>query len=162
MIFINHIKPDEWWELNKEEMRAYNYMGGSHGITEDDINNADRIECKNWHELYLVKHFCPIKTDKWEREAWLSPEGEFYEGEAHAIMAESICEIIYGKEPDADTFFGEDFLEERGWVRVASSFMWQVRLDSWTGKRLTQKQYDALWDWCECHKKKFPEGIEIK
>ena len=58
-------------------------------------------------------------------------------------------------------YYAEDFLEERGWVRAASSFMWEVRFDDWKDKRLTQKQYDALWDWCECHKKQFPKGIEV-
>ena len=162
MFFINHLNPNEWWEWDKDNMIAYNYMGGHHSIDEDDINNADCVECKNWHELYLKKHFCPIETDKWEREAWLSPEGKFYQGEAHMVMAEYICDIIYGKESDIDSYYGEDFLIEHGWVKVASSFMWQVRLNEWNGKRLTQKQFDALYDWCECHNKVFPKGIEIK
>lgn len=160
MYFINHLNPDEWWEWDKEQMTAYNYHGGHHSVDTNDISNAECCEYNSWHELYLAKHFCPLEVDKWEREVWISPEGKYYEGEAHAVMAEGICEIIYGNGLDFD--FAEDFLEEQGWIRAASSFMWEVRFDNWKGKRLTQRQYDALWDWCECHKKKFPKDIEIK
>lgn len=157
MKFINHLRPDEWWEWCPESMTAYNYRGGCHNVNENALGNVECIECESWHELYLKTRFCPLEVDKWEREVWISPQGKYYEGEAHAVMAEYICDIIYGEELD----FAEDFLEERGWIRAASSFMWEVRFDDWKDKRLTQKQYDALWDWCECHKKKFPTGIEV-
>ena len=157
MFFINHLRPDEWWEWDTETMTAYNYRGGWHNVNENKLGNVECIECESWHELYLKKGFCPLEVEKWEREVWISPQGKYYEGEAHAVMAEYICDIIYGEEIE----FAEDFLEERGWVRAASSFMWEVRLDTWKGKRLTQRQYDALWDWCECHKKKFPKGVEV-
>ena len=159
MFFINHLRPDEWWEWDRENMKAYNYMGGWHNINENSLGNAQYYECDSWHELYLAKHFCPLETDKREREAWISPEGRYYYGEAHAVEAEYICDIIYGNGLDFD--YAEDFLEEQGWVRVSSGAMWKVRFDNWRGKRISQRQYDALWDWCEYHKKEFPKGIEV-
>lgn len=159
MFFINHLRPDEWWEWDRENMVAYNYHGGHHDVNENYLGGVECYEYDSWHELYLAKGFCPIEVDKWEREVWISPEGKYYEGEAHAVMAEYICDIIYGDDLDFD--FAEDFLEEHGWVRAASNFMWEVRFDTWKGKRLAQRQYDALWDWCECHKRKFPKGIEV-
>jgi hypothetical protein len=159
MFFINHLRPDEWWEWNKEKMMAYNYRGGHHNINENDLGGVEYCEYESWHELYLAKGFCPFEVDKWECEVWISPEGKYYEGRAHAVMAEYICDIIYGEDIDFD--FAEDYLEEHGWVRATTSLMWEVRFDSWENKRVSQKQYDALFDWCECHKKDFPKKLEV-
>ena len=159
MFFINHLRPDEWWEWDRENMKAYNYMGGWHNINENSLGNAQYYECDSWHELYLAKHYCPFESSKREREAWISPDGRYYYGEAHAVQAEYLCDIIYGNDLDFD--YAEDFLEEQGWVRVSSGVMWKVRFDNWKGKRISQRQYDALWDWCEYHKKEFPKDIEV-
>lgn len=159
MFFINHLRPDEWWEWDRENVVAYNYMGGWHNVNENSLGGVECYEYDSWHELYLAKHFCPLETDIWERDVWISPEGKYYYGEAHAVEAEHICDIIYGLDLDMDD--AEDYLENLGWVRATTSLMWEVRFDTWEDKRLTQRQYDALWDWCECHKKRFPKGIEV-
>ena len=159
MFFINHLRPNEWWQWDRENMKAYNYMRGWHNVNENRLDGVECYEYDSWHELYLAKHYCPLESDKWERDAWISPEGKYYYGEAHAVEAEYICDIIYGLELDMDD--AEDYLEKIGWVRVTTSLMWDIRFDKLKEKRLTQRQYDALWDWCECHKKEFPNGIEV-
>lgn len=158
MYFINHMKPNEWWQFDTEKMRAYNFLGGFHYVTEEDIKRSEIIEFSSWHELYLAKNYCPFEVDVWNYDIWISPEGKYYEGKAHALQAEYICEIIYGVVDEI--LFYEDYIEKLGWIRATTSLMWDVRFDNWNGKRITQKQYDALWDWCECHQMKFPKGIE--
>ena len=160
MYFINHLRPNEWWRLDKANMKVYNYRHGFHYIDENQLNNSQVCEFDSWHELYLVKGFMPLQGDERLYEAWISPEGKFYDGKAHAVMAKYICDIIYGEDIDFD--FAEVFLEERGWIRVSANLMWQVRFASWDGKEITQKQFDALWDWCECHEKNFPIKVKVK
>ena len=158
MFFINHLRPDEWWRWDRENMIAYNYMGGWNNIDENRLGGVEYYECDGWHELYLAKHFCPLETDKSERNVWISPEGKYYCGDAHEVTAQYILDIIYGEEAD---FWDGDKLEARGWVRATTSMMWDVRFDEWSGKQLTQKQYDALWDWCQFHKMKLPNDVEV-
>lgn len=156
MLFINHLNKEEWWEFDKNKMMVYNYMGGHNSVDEESIAKAEIYDCNNWHELYLKKHFCPLEVDKWGRDVWISPDGRFYNGNAHEVTAGYLCEIIYGLE---DIDYGGDELESRGWIRATTSLMWDVRIDEWKEKIITQKQYNALWDWCECHKKTFPNDV---
>ena len=67
--------------------------------------------------------------------------------------------IIYGEEIE---WCAGDKLEAKGWVRATTSMMWDIRLGEWNGKRISQKQYDAVWDYCQCHKLKFPDGVEVR
>lgn len=157
MLFIYN--SDAWFELDKERMMLFNYMGGYHYVDEKCLSESEIYEYKDWHELYLAKHFCPLEVNIRWKDVWVSPDGKFYNGDAHENRAEEILEIIYGETDDI--WFG-DRLEELGWVRATTSLMWEVRFDEWKGKIITQKQYDALWDWCELHKKKFPININIQ
>lgn len=100
-----------------------------------------------------------LEVNKKSRDVWISPDGKFYNGNPHEIQAGYICEIIYGLD---DIAYGGDELESRGWIRATTSLMWDVRFDEWKNKYITQKQYDALWDWCECHKRKFPVNVNIQ
>lgn len=159
MYFIEK-KENEWWELDKETMCAFNFFGGYHTIKANELQICEVVECENWRDLYIKKRYCPLEvTIKW-RDVWISPEGKYYNGEAHENRAEEILEIIYG-EPDND--WAGDRLEQLGWIRATASLMWEVRADSeyWDEKKLTQKQFDALWDWCENHNKTFPHKIEV-
>ena len=150
-----------WWEFDENKMTVSNYSGGFHSIALELAQTSETITCESWHELYLQKGYCPLEvTVRWP-EIWISPDGKYYNGEAHENRAEEILEIIYG-ENDID--WHGDRLEELGWIRAAKNLMWEVRLDSgyWNNRHLTQKQYDALWDWCEKHGKTFPNNIEIQ
>ena len=159
MLFLKHPNRDGWWECDKERMRLYNYMGGHCDFDEKFLSESECCEYESWHDLYNEKHFCPLEEDKWARDVWISPDGKYYNGNAHEVAAGYLCDIIYGLE---DIDYGGDELESRGWCRATTSLMWEVRFDEWQGKKLTQKQYGALLNWCEAHKKKFPNGIMIK
>ena len=153
MIFINHL--NGWWELNKRKMKVFNFNGGYHSITEQELDSSEIFECDGWRELYQAKRYCPLEVHVRWIDVWVSPDGVFCNGDAHENRAEEILEIMYG---EVNVYWPGDRLEELGWIRATTSLMWEVRLDSdyWNDKRLTQKQYDALWDWCKCHNKKFP------
>lgn len=159
MLFINHLNKNEWWEFNKEKMIAYNYMGGHNSVDKEILKQVEICEYENWHKLYIAKNYCPLEEDKWENNVWISPDGKYYNGDAHEVKAAYLCDIIYGLE---DLEYGGDELESRGWIRATTSLMWEIRFDEWIGKSITQKQFDSLWDWCECHMRKFPKGIIIK
>ena len=145
-----------WWELDREKLTCYNYLGGHHSITESELSKAHTFECENWHELYLAKHYCPFESDKRSRNAWISPQGKIYEATSHDVTAEHLLDIIYG----LDVHWPGDELASRGWVRVTTSIMWDIRLKEWESKKLTQSQLNALWDWCNYHNKKFPHIAE--
>lgn len=155
MLFVKNSK-GEWWELNKETMTVSNFNGGFHSITRQELESSETVECEGWHELYIIRRWCPLEVNIRWTNVWISPEGKFYNGDAHENRAEEILEIIYG-EIDDSCWVG-DRLEELGWIRATTTLMWEVRIDSdyWTDKRISQKQYDALWDWCKLHNKKFP------
>ena len=159
ILFINHLNKEQWWEFDQEKMMAYNYMGGHHNVNEEQLEDVEILDYDSWHELYINTGFCPLETDKWERDVWISPDGKFYDGDAHEVRAAYLLDIVYGI-PDVD--YGGDLLEERGWVRATTSLMWNVRFQEWEGKRLTQKQYGALLEWCQSNRMKFPHGIVIK
>lgn len=97
MKFIQYPDQDFWWEWNTERMEAYNYNGGHHSINENGLGDCKYIEAKDWHDLYLKTGYNPMECDVYERDVWISPEGVYYYGDAHAVQAEHICEIIYGQ-----------------------------------------------------------------
>lgn len=55
MFFIKNSK-NEWWELDKETMTVFNFNGGSHNITKQDLESSEILECDGWHELYKIKN----------------------------------------------------------------------------------------------------------
>lgn len=160
MLFINYPTQDQWREWDQNKMRAYNYRGGWCDVDENALGGVECVELASWHELYLVKHFCPLAAEKLDRDVWISPDGEYYDGNAHEVAAEHILKLIYGENEDGHIFCAGDKLEGLGWIRATTSMMWQVRFDDWTGKTITQAQFDALWDYCHCHALKFPDDVE--
>ena len=151
MLFIQ-LQDNTWCKLDKEKLTAYNYMGGYHYIKEDELSNFKIFECSSWHELYIAKNYCPLESNMKCCNAWLSPDGKIYEATSHEVTAEKLFDIIYGIEP---TWAGDE-LESKGWVRITTSLMWDIRLDTWQNYSLTQKQQDVLWDWCQHHNKTYP------
>lgn len=159
MIFVKNGK-NEWWELNEKELTVFNYNGGCHKITKEELNSSDKVECESWTELYNITHFCPLEVNIRYKDVWISPNGLFYEGNAHENRAEEILEIMYN---ETDVAWYGDRLEELGWIRATTSLMWEIRLepDFWINKKISKKQYDALWDWCKQHNKDFPNTVDI-
>lgn len=146
-----------WWELDRNKLTAYNYMGGYNYITEEALSTLETFECDSWHELYSVKHFCPLEATTRCSNGWISPEGKIYEATSHEVTAEDLLEIIYGMK---DNNWPGDTLEELGWIKVTTSLMWEIRLNEWATKELTQCQIDTLWEWCSIHNKTFPYIIK--
>lgn len=157
LTFIKYPNDNAWWKFNKKQMRAYNHRGGHRDIDEETLNQVECFECNSWHELFLAKGFCPIERDIRNNDVWIAPNGKFYDGLAHEVTARQILDIIFGE--NIDDYCG-DILEKRGWIRATTSLMWDIRLDEFDGKILTQSQYDALWDWCLEHNIEFPKNIE--
>jgi hypothetical protein len=159
MLFINYPDKNHWREWDTDRMLCFNYRGGWCEVDENKLCDVQCLNLNSWHELYLKTRYCPFETDRLTRDVWISPDGKYYEGQAHEVEAEYLLDIIYGEDVE---WCAGDKLEEKGWVRATVSMMWEVRFDEWTGKRITQAQYDALWDYCECHKLRFPDGVEVQ
>lgn len=152
-----------YWEWDEERMRLYNYHGGWHDVDEnsDDWLDGVMIEAKDWHDLYLRTGFCPVETDIYERDAWLSPDGKFYEGEGHSVCAEWICDILFGLKEEDLPYSAESYLVERHWLKVTTTFMWGLYLADKPYFEMTQAQMNSLFDWCQLHKRQMPEKIYI-
>jgi len=85
---------------------------------------------------------------------WLSPDGEFYNGDAHENQAEHILESLYGID---DVIHPSDVLERLGWVRLTTTLMWDIRVkEGYFNRDLTQAQLSSMYDWCHYHNKEFP------
>lgn len=159
MTFVNYLDKNEWWKLDRENMRVYNFFGSCDCITESNLKRLRKLEYDSWHELYLAKHYCPLTATFWRQDVWISPEGKFYDGDTYEIKAKYICEIIYGL---SNVDCATDYLEKLGWIKATTSDVWELEYTIvWKGKQLTQKQFRALWNWCRAHRKKFPKDIKI-
>lgn len=160
MLFVC-IKKDSkiYWLKNKNGL-FYDYKERLYNL--EDFKNiiVQEKDCLDWHELYKSTGWLPNRTDKYEDETWISPNGEFYFGHGHSYEANTICEFIYG---DTNTLLNDDFLIKNGWIKTTTVlFLWNLYYDEYTKKFITQKQYDALFDWCKVHNKKFPKNIFVK
>ena len=158
MLFINYPTKDQWRKWDTDKMICFNYRGGWCEVNENALGDVECLNLDSWHDLYLAKRYCALEADKWERDVWISPDGKYYLGEAHEVEAEHLLDIIYGETVE---WCAGDKLEEKGWVRATTSAMWKVRMHEWQGKLLPQRQYDALWDFCQQHKLQFPKGVEV-
>lgn len=158
MLFINY-PSDQWRQWDTDRMLAFNYRGGYCKINENALGGVESVELDSWHELYLVKKFCPLTAEKRDKDVWIAPFGEYFIGEAHDVAAEYILDVVYGE--THDMCWAGDILEDKGWVRATTSAMWEYRLHEFNGKKMPQKQYDALFDYCQYHNLKFPKNIEV-
>ena len=152
MIFINYPNENEWRIWDQKNMKAINYNHGFCDIDENRLGNTKTIRAANWHSLYQKTHFCPLEVEIYANDVWIAPDGKYYDGVAHDVTAEKILNIIYG----VDGEYAGDQLESMGWIRATTTPMWKIRLNELKEKRLTQRQYNALLDWCVFHKIDFP------
>lgn len=160
-------EPDgAWWEWRRDRMRLVNFRGGGFNIDE----NADywalaeiHEEFGSWHDLYVATGFNPLVEDIDAFDVWISPEGQYFDGNAHAVAAEGIVPLVYGVDIDDPCFIGnaETFLEEHHWIKATRSFMWQVYLEHRTDWTMTRKTYGALVNYCNNHKLKIPKRVTI-
>ena len=153
-----------WWEWDEQNMKLRNFMGGGFDIDEnsDYWINAQIKEVDSWHELYVVEHWNPLEVDVKSSDVWISPKGEYFEGDTHAVAAHYICKLVYGLDIDIFAFdSAEDYLISHGWVKATCSLMWTIYQERDTTWRMTQNSFDALFDYCKFHGQQMPKKIEI-
>ena len=89
---------------------------------------------------------------------WLSPEGEFFNGDAHENRADDILYYIYKID---NVVHPSDALEKLGWVRLTCTLIWDIRVqEGYFNRKYTQAQLNSMYDWCKEHNKQFPVEVE--
>ena len=158
-----------WWHWCVETMHLINYHGGGFEIDENSEYwaTAEIREYDSWHELYKATGFNPLEADITDFDVWISPEGKYFDGNAHAVAAEHIVPLVYGVDIEDPCFIGnaEQFLEEHHWIKATRSFMWSLYLKHKTDWTMTPATYGALVNYCEADKRKIlpiPKGVIIK
>lgn len=111
-----------WYEADYDSNRLYNLRGGHLPLKKTDIEKYNQISCQDWHKLYMLTGFNPLKDDRLWHTGWISPEGDFYPCEAHEVDAEYIYQLIYGDDYAA---YG-DRLVQKGWLKVTNSLMFDI------------------------------------
>ena len=93
-----------WWNWNVEKMKLLNFRGGGFDIDEnaDYWLNAEVHEFDSWAALYHATGFNPLEEDIHAYDVWISPEGIYFDGDAHAVAAEGICKLVYDRDYDDD------------------------------------------------------------
>jgi len=118
-------------------------------ILEEELEKQQNRE---WYERNPVeKPSGEIDT----HDGWLSPDGKFYAclyGE-HISKAASLVYFLDGRRD----FNAERTLEETGWVKVATG---RLFWDYGNHNVPTQRQYDAVFDWCQKEGRVMPELFE--
>jgi len=149
-------------EFIKYDNKYYEFFRGKYFNCHDGYVQIPRFviestpleEYESWHDLYEKTGYMPIKCDTNERNTWCAPDGQMYEGQSHALEATYITEIIYGN--DLDLGEAEEFLIERGWVKLTTSNMYYYYAKDGMYKNLTRAQYEQINIWCIEH------GINLK
>ena len=155
----------KWWVWNAKLMRLSNYNHGGFDIDENAAYWATaekHPEILSWHELYRKTGYNPLESHIGAFNAWISPDGDFWEGEAHMVAAKKIAEIYYGYYCDDYSGECETYLLDRGWLKATKSAMWPYYLKdnetrAWT---TTPKAFLSLIEYCELHNLKIPMNIK--
>lgn len=139
----------DWYEFDIQRMRAINYNCGHFDI---DENSPEYIEAKlgdfvSWHDLYLETDYDPLIGEVCHC-GWISPYGDFYPAEAHAVTAADICDILYGLDFD-DIYDASSYLHKRGWVRVTTGVLMEYYIRDGEYDNVRKEQYFTLTDWAQ-------------
>ena len=149
MKFVKLCGEPEYWRLNEERMRLYNYQNGSFAIDEnsDEWMLSTIVEAEDWRDLYLKTGYCALYAHDFPRETWIDTDGMCYEGRyrSHEGLAEEIGNIVFGK----DNMNGDDLFQLLGWIKVTPSVMLQHYFDEGYYDHLTMAQVETLRKWAE-------------
>lgn len=159
MKFIKFDGDYVWNEFDEANLLARNLVGGYRKIDKNSFEyiNSTIIEAENWHDLHLKTGWLgPWVTIIYPHAGWLTPDGLFYQCNAHDIDAVKIVEFLYGKY--MDTSEAADFLTQRGWLKITTSLMWDIRLEEENKWYLTPIQEKKLFEWCHAMDMEFPKG----
>jgi hypothetical protein len=150
---------DFYHQWNEEQMILINYRSGWCNINENSEGwmEAEIVEADSWADLMIKTGYCPLETDIVYKDLWISPEGKIYDGNAHTVAAEHICELLFGEDSIA-MWDAERHLEQLGWIKV-SQFFWNMHLADMHVWFMTQAQANVVYDWCLLHNIKYPEDI---
>lgn len=154
-----------WWEWSTEKMKLLNFRGGGFSIDEnaDYWLTAEIRDFDSWSELYHSTGFNPIEEDIDALDVWISPEGKYFDGNAHSVAAESICKLVYNRDYDDDIIgdSAEYYLEQHHWIKATRGFMWKVYLDHRKDWSMTRATYGALVNYCKHNRLNIPKGVMI-
>ena len=154
MKFVNW--NNAWWELSDKGI-LYNYHNGHTSIDKEVLETLNCIECHDWHELYMLTGYNPLKVDIDSFNVWIDPAGNYFDGNAHGLKARDILELIYDEH---DVTLAEDVLVDRGWVKSTTSLMWEYYQQH--TYRVSRRTWDALVEYCKLHSLKVPEKYMFK
>lgn len=126
--FVRYAGSWDWWRWPQNgEMKVYNYRGGWHYINENSpkwMNATVLRDIKDWHDLFIQTGYCFLSNgQQLSYDMWIAPNGTFYvcEDGGHEIIAEYICDIVYGLDEDEMPMFTGDFLIDHGWIKVTTN-----------------------------------------
>lgn len=126
---------------------------------DEESNIADRI-----FEAMIDKFICQIKVKRHSPEAhngWLSPKGFIIECNyaSHENMACAILRHFYnGQDRDHSSTPGDDLIK-RGWHKLQNKDWLSLYHNDF---KVTQAQYNTIWDYTQFHKTEFNDCIEVK
>lgn len=161
--FKNRSEP-EYWLWDPHNMTLNNYCGGGFDIDENAEYwmTAQIYDAESWHELYITRHWNPVQGNVSDNDVWISPEGNFFYGDAHAVAAEKIVDVVYGlKKKIFGMDCAEDYLLNHHWIKATRSLMWSIYLQDKETWKMTQRTYDALYDYCKLHNLPMPNNVEL-
>ena len=115
----------------------------------EDFNIKEQFDSDNWYLLCKNKHYYPTITDENNIDVWLSPDGYYFNGKAHACEAEYLCEYLYDKKMSIN--MAEDYLLRMGWVKLTTSLMSQFYENEGMYDNLTDRQKDSFKKWKDAH-----------
>ena len=161
---MNFIKVNDcWWEVDLDQMRLYNFRGGHCNINEnaDYWLNGTIFQFDTWLDLMHAKRYNPFLVDEYANDVWISPDGEYWEGQAHSVAAEYIVWYLYNPhkidihEMDYNPWYdAEEVLLSNGWIKASDAF-WTLHFVP--NMVMNERQAIALHNWCYIHNIDFPE-----
>lgn len=154
-----------WWQWNQSRNKLLNFRGGGFTIDENAEYwlTAEVHEFANWSDLYHATGFNPLEEDIDANDVWISPEGKYFDGDAHSVAAEWICKLVYNRDYDEDIAgdSAEFYLEKLNWIKATRGYMWSVYLKHRKDWCMTRATYGALVNYCNNHKIPIPKGVNI-
>jgi len=115
------------------------------GFTNESV--VDRF-CREQREMEENTGFPTPAKDVFSDNGWIAPNGDFF-----------TCGMIQ-HDALAEKMGSDTATIERTHVRISTNMLSGYRSPlQFVGRRLTQKQKDKIWDWCECHKVDVPPWV---